>query len=305
MDVTPPRTSYEHFIWNNKRWAGFEHRPDDILICTAYKAGTTWTQRIASLLIFQSPELEKPLTTYSPWMEINGQPFEKLHADYAAQTHRRFIKTHTPLDGLPWSDEMTYLFVVRDPRDIFVSMLNHMNNSLDAAGEILAERSTVERVALEKPPETPQELLRAWLTVGTLGEEADGWPFWSVFSHAKSFWEVRGKPNVHAFHYSDMLADLDGEMRRMSAALNIPVNEEIWPTLVEAAKFDSMKAQADQMAPDVDWGGWKDNKAFFNTGGSGRWRALLGEDDLAFYEEKVREKLSPELYRWIHEGGQV
>ena len=86
MDVTPPRTSYEHFIWNNKRWAGFEHRPDDILICTAYKAGTTWTQRIASLLIFQSPELEKPLTTYSPWMEINGQPDRQDLYDIHAKT---------------------------------------------------------------------------------------------------------------------------------------------------------------------------------------------------------------------------
>lgn len=298
----PPQKIYEHFIWNNKRWKGFEHRPGDILICTAYKAGTTWTQRICSLLIFQSTKLEKPLTTYSPWMEINGQPIEKLQADYAAQTHRRFIKSHTPLDGLPWRDDMTYLFVARDPRDIFASMLNHMANSLDAAGEILKENTTVERVEVENPPETPKEILRAWLTIGTMEGESDGWPFWSAFSHAKSFWEARDRDNIHLIHYTDLMNDLDGEMRRISAVLDIQVNEEIWPDLVEAAQFSSMKKSADQMAPDVDWGGWRDNKDFFKAGGNGNWAKLLDEDDIAFYEERVAEILPEDLLRWIHGG---
>ncbi len=154
-DEVPELTRhYEHFIWNSNRWEGFKHRDDDILICTAYKAGTTWMQRICSLLIFQSPELDRPLTTLSPWLEINAQPVEKLFADYEAQDHRRFIKTHTPLDGLPWRQQATYLFVGRDPRDIFMSMLNHMDNSSDAAGELLADRSTVERVERDEIPPT-------------------------------------------------------------------------------------------------------------------------------------------------------
>jgi aryl sulfotransferase len=304
-ETIPPQRLYEHFIWNSARWEGFRHRQDDILICTAYKAGTTWTQRICSLLIFQTADLARPLTTYSPWIEINGQPIEKLKADYEAQDHRRFIKTHTPLDGLPWRDDATYLFVARDPRDIFMSMLNHMDNSNDAAGEILQQNTTVARVELENPPTDIPGLLRAWLTKGGLDGEDDGWPFWSVFNHAKSFWDVRRRPNIHFVHYSDLLADLDGQMRRISDLLGIPVNEEIFPQLVEAARFGTMKGAADKMAPDVDWGGWKDNKDFFKRGGSGNWQKALTPDDIAFYEESVHEKLPDDLYKWLHEGGKI
>lgn len=304
-DALPQLTRrYEHFIWNSARWKGFEHRDDDILICTAYKAGTTWTQRICSLLVFQTPELDRPLTTISPWLEINGQPIEKLRSDYAAQTHRRFIKTHTPLDGLPYRADTTYLFVARDPRDIFMSMLNHMENSTDAAGDLMTERSTVARVELDEMPTDPAGFLRAWLTTGTFDWEDDGWPFWSVFSHGLSFWKFRHLPNVHFIHYADLLADLDGQMRRISAALSIPINEDIWPSLVEAARFETMKGAADQMAPDVDWGGWKDNTRFFNKGGAGQWRTVLTEEDLAFYEETVARKLPDDLNRWLHAGGQ-
>ena len=294
---------YEHFIWNSARWEGFKHRDDDILICTAYKAGTTWMQRICSLLVFQTPELEQPLTTYSPWLEINGQPIEKLRADYEAQTHRRFIKTHTPLDGLPYRREATYLFVARDPRDIFMSMLNHMENSNDAAGEVLQANSTRSRVELDEMPTDLASMLRAWLTTGCFDWEEDGWPFWSLFSHATSFWKFRTLPNIHLVHYGDLVRDLDGEMRRISSVLGVAVNEEIWPSLVEAARFGAMKSAADQMAPDVDWGGWKDNSRFFNQGGSGRWKTAFSDDDLAFYEEAVARKLPKDLRRWLHEGG--
>ena len=300
-----PAKQYEHFIWNSSRWQGFEHRPGDILVCTAYKAGTTWTQRICSLLVFQTTELAKPLTTYSPWLEINAQPKEKLFQDYTAQTHRRFIKTHTPLDGLPWRNDASYLFVARDPRDIFMSMLNHMENSLDASGEILQDQATVERVQLEKPPESFTDFLHAWLTVGTLPGETDGWPFWSAFSHALSFWEARDRSNILCLHYADMLEDLDGQMRRIAEHLDITINEDVWPELVEAAKFDNMKSNADQLAPDVDWGGWKDNKDFFKRGGTGNWRKAFSEEDALFYLETVKPKLPDDLFEWLHNGSQT
>ncbi len=66
-----------------------------------------------------------------------------------------------------------------------------------------------------------------------------------------------------------------------------------------------MKGAADQMAPDVDWGGWKDNTRFFNKGGAGQWQAVLTEDDLAFYKDAVKKKIPDDLNRWLHEGGKI
>ena len=48
-----------------------------------------------------------------------------------AQTDRRYIKTHSPLDGIPYFPDCAYLVVLRDPRDVFCSMLNHRDNMND------------------------------------------------------------------------------------------------------------------------------------------------------------------------------
>ena len=51
-----------------------------------------------------------------------------MTAAFAAQTHRRFIKTHTPLDGIPLHADATYLVVGRDPRDVAISYEHHAAN---------------------------------------------------------------------------------------------------------------------------------------------------------------------------------
>ena len=53
----------------------------------------------------------------------------EVFADLAAQTHRRFIKTHTPLDGIPNDPTVTYICVGRHPRDVALSMDHHIDNT--------------------------------------------------------------------------------------------------------------------------------------------------------------------------------
>ena len=81
--------------------AGFPFRQGDIVISTRSKSGTTWMQMICALLIFQTPELPAPLGELSPWLDWLVTPPRQMFARLAAQTHRRVIKTHTPLDGVP------------------------------------------------------------------------------------------------------------------------------------------------------------------------------------------------------------
>ncbi|MGH9022020.1 MAG: sulfotransferase domain-containing protein, partial [Acidimicrobiia bacterium] len=89
---------YRSVIADSARWDGFSFRPDDIVISTPWKCGTTWTQMICALLVFQTPELDRPLDLIAPWVDIQTRTKEDLFADLEAQRHRRFIKTHTPLD---------------------------------------------------------------------------------------------------------------------------------------------------------------------------------------------------------------
>lgn len=292
---------YEHPVFDSGRWANFRSRPGDVLICTSYKAGTTWTQMLCALLIFRTPEFGQPLTTLTPWLDLRATPIDELLAVYEAQTHRRFIKTHTPLDGLPYYPEVSYVTVGRDPRDVFMSMLNHLGNNNPEAQERLFGMKEGER-----PPVTEDvnELFRMWLTTASFPWEEDGFPYWSHFRHARTFWEFRHLPNIHFFHYSDYQADLPAEMRRLADALAIGIDDDGIAGLAGSAGFDAMKSRADELAPDVDHGMWKSNDAFFNRGTSGQWEGVLDEASLALYEQKKTAQPGM-LGEWLEKGSRA
>ncbi len=299
--ANPPLRHYRHFAWDSARWQGFEPRKDDILVCTPYKAGTTWTQMICALLIFQETSFYRPLAEISPWMDLRSVPVEQIHALYAAETHRRFIKTHTPLDGLPWYPDATYICVARDPRDVFVSMMNHMANANPDADAIFVREMRESGDPRPEIPEEPNALFRYWLSNGSFAWERDGAPYWSVFNHGESFWAHRDEPNVILLHYSDMKADLEGQMRRVAAALKIEVAESKWPELVAAASFESMKKAADTLAPDTNYKMWKDNSRFFHKGTTGQWRDLLSPESLSFFDQAL-EHYPPDYTEWLLNG---
>ena len=303
FDLTnPPLRQYTHEVWDNSRWEGFDQRPGDILVCTPYKAGTTWTQMICALLIFQRTRFHLPLAEISPWMELHGHEVSKVHATYGAQTHRRFIKTHTPLDGLPWFPEARYICVQRDPRDVFVSMVNQMKNSNPDADTLFArEMSGAEEKAPPDIPTEPNALFAYWLSHGSFAWEEDGAPYWSVLRHGWTFWQHRERENILLTHYADLKCDLPGQMRRIADFLGIEVPEALLPELVKAAQFESMKKNADRMAPDTDMNMWRDNAKFFNKGTSGQWQGLLTPESLALLEDATA-KYPADFVDWLMNG---
>lgn len=118
--------TYKTHSLDSASWDGFKPRVSDIIITTALKAGTTWMQTIVGNLIFQDQEMPRPLWQLTPWLDARkgGRIEEKLNL-LEAQTHRRFLKTHLPLDALPYFPEVKYIYVGRDGRDVFMSLWNH------------------------------------------------------------------------------------------------------------------------------------------------------------------------------------
>src|SRR5215213_4758210 len=171
-DVQTPRTRYRAIVADSGRWDGFAFRPGDIIISTPPKSGTTWTQMLCALLIFDGPAFPAPLGDLSPWLDMSIRPLAEVTAALAAQTHRRFIKTHTPLDGLPLHADVTYLVVGRDPRDVAISREKHAAN-MDFARFLELLAAAVGNADLAELPERrvasddPIERFRTFVADGT------------------------------------------------------------------------------------------------------------------------------------------
>ncbi len=300
---------YRNFVSDNERFEGFEFREGDILISTPPKCGTTWTQTICALLIFQTPKFPMHVDLMSPWLEQSIRPLDEVKADLAAQTHRRFIKSHTPLDGLPFDERVTYICVGRDPRDVALSWDNHFANVDIPTFLALREKAVGndDLAELLPPPERlippDSEAERFWMWIDApepVHETITGLA--STMHHLNTFFIKREMPNVVMLHYGDLSDDLEGQMRLSASRLGIDVPEALWSELVPAATFDYMKSHAAAVAPNATESIWIDQSRFFNRGTSGQWHHLLDDEGLRRYTARVAEVASPELSLWAHRG---
>ncbi|HEV7687642.1 MAG TPA: sulfotransferase domain-containing protein, partial [Acidimicrobiia bacterium] len=239
-----------------------------------------------------------------PWLEMLTRPWADVLADLEAQTHRRFVKSHTPLDGLPAGDGVTYICVGRDPRDVCVSMRHHMAN-IDLNAFIAAWAATVAADGVDAvappPPAAGREFLQRWIDDDTAPDQAPN-SLAGTIHHLKTFWAARDRGDVVLLHYDDLQGDLKGEMHRLADRLGIEVPDGLWPDLVEAASFDEMRRRADVVAPDTNEHLWKSNADFFHLGTTGQWSGEFDEELLARYEARLAELAPPDLADWVHHG---
>ncbi len=126
---------------DSARWWRFPLREGDIIVSTRSKSGTTWMQMICLLLLFQSPRLPSTLGRLSPWLDWLVRPEAEVRELLESQHHRRVIKTHTPLDGVPLDPRATYVVVARHPLDTAVSLYHHSKNLDRERLRSLRERS--------------------------------------------------------------------------------------------------------------------------------------------------------------------
>src|SRR5689334_10185552 len=124
MLVRPALREYRTWTVDSRYWDGYVPRGDDIIIATAPKCGTTWMQQIVSSLVFGDANV-RALPKVSPWVEARFRfTAEEMRRTLASQQHRRFLKTHLPIDGLPLYHDVKYIHVGRDGRDAALSMHN-------------------------------------------------------------------------------------------------------------------------------------------------------------------------------------
>jgi aryl sulfotransferase len=301
--VREPTVETRTWAFDSRRWGGYRPRPDDIVIATYAKSGTTWMQRIVGMLVFASAE-PKPVMELSVWPDARGRPVEQVFATMEAQTHRRFLKAHLPFASLPIYDEVRYIHVARDGRDACMSFHNQVQNFNDGMLENLSAGGMAdESIARPFPPpmDDPADFFHRWMTEGVQEGVGNGLPLPSWFEFERSWWDARDRDNVLLVHYADLSADLEGEMRRVATFLGIGIEDGLWPEMVDAAGFESMRRDGDRIMGGMTARFRRGSGGFFFKGTDGRWKGVFREADLALYDTATA-RLPPDCAAWLADG---
>lgn len=203
-------------IWN------FQAKPDDLLISTYPKAGTTWTQEIVDL-IQNEGDVDRshraPTHVRFPFIEwivpsiVNG--LEQANAMPSPRT----LKTHLPIQLLPPSileKNCKIIYVARNPKDNMVSYYHfqRMNRGLPAPG-------------------TWEEYFENFLT----GKVC--WGSW--YDHVKGWWEARDQHRILYLFYEDLKMNPKHEIRKLAEFIGKNLDDNVLEKIVHHTSFDVMK----------------------------------------------------------------
>lgn len=284
------RKLYVGPLTDNRRWDHITLRADDVLVVTPPKSGTTWMQTIVALLLSGDPDVETELAVKMPWIDIRLREIDEVAARVEAMTHRRCLKSHTPLNGLPYHTEAQYICVYRHPLDAHFSFLKQLRNI--PMGFFNAFY----------PDGDPETTFRRFLDGAAEGFDMDAMPLALIIHHFKAACALADRPNVTMFHYADMTRDLAGTFAQVAVLLGVSHPSSLMAQLVEAARFENMQAAADRYVPFAMTGSAEVNRAFFHSGTSGKWMGKLSAQQLDGYDDVMKKKLSVEDRRWLEQG---
>jgi aryl sulfotransferase len=283
-------------ICDSTRWNGFAFRDDDVVIATWGKSGTTWMQQIVGQLVLGAPEGVGALDE-SPWLDMRILPLEEVLGGLEAQRHRRFIKTHLPVDALVFSPRAKYVYVGRDARDVVWSAYNHQasftQNALDAFNNMPGRVGE----PLIHPPCDVRDYYLYFLEHG----EMPGFPLSPFWKHVQGWWDLRDLPNVLLVHFNDLKADMRQEIQRVAEFLDVEPEESQWPGILKHCSFDYMRqelAKHELLDQFFNGGG----NAFIHRGTNGRWRDVLSAEEISRCDDVAAQTLTPDCAHWLKTG---
>lgn len=292
--IPKKKREFQNHHFDSTIWNDFKFRNDDIIIATYAKSGTTWMQQIVSQLLFNG-EKDVDVSEMSPWVDLRVPPKEIKLPLIEAQTQRRFLKTHLPVDALVFSQKAKYVYIGRDGRDVLWSMYNHHATANE--GWYQALNDTPGRVGppIERPTESIVQYYHEWL-------DQNGHPWWPFWENIRSWWAIRDLANVHLVHFANLKSDMPGEIRRLAAFLDIAIDENKWDDILLHCSFDYMREHAPKTVPvgGAFWDGGA--KSFINKGTNGRWREVISKDESLKYDTLAANELTPQCAHWLATG---
>ncbi|KAK9397406.1 sulfotransferase 1C2-like [Crotalus adamanteus] len=203
--------------------SGFQARPDDLLLCTYPKAGTTWIQEIVDMVQHRGDAQKcarAPINERSPYIELFlPKPIPSGFELALAMPSPRTLKSHFPVQLLPtsfWEQNCKIIYVARNIKDCAVSYF-YFNRMLKMIQ------------ALEKWEDFLENFI-----AGKVG-------YGSWFDHVRGWWEAKDHHPILYLFYEDIKENPAREIQKVAEFLNIELSESVLDQIVQHTMFENMK----------------------------------------------------------------
>lgn len=200
-----------------RRALAFQPQPTDVIITPYAKSGTTWVQQIVHGLRTRGDMNFDEITSVIPWIEMAYDLGMDLNQPQVASP--RAFKSHLSWELVPKGAR--YLYVMRDPKDVVVSMYHFMEGWWFESGAI-----SLDVFAREQFLHNDRRV--------------------SYWAHIRSWWPHRHDPNVLFLCYEDMKQDLPGTVRRIAVFIGCTLDDELLNIVVRQSSVEFMRTHKRQ-----------------------------------------------------------
>ena len=191
----------------------FRPQATDVIITPYAKSGTTWVQQIVHGLRTRGDMQFGEITEVIPWIEMAYDLGMDL--DLPQRGHPRAFKSHLNWELVPKGAR--YIYVVRDPKDVAVSMYHFLQGWWFETGAISMPTFVREQFLQPKSPNA----------------------YWA---HIRSWWPHRQDANVLFLCYEDMKGDLPHTIQRIATFIDCPLDEELRRIVEHQSSLEFMQA---------------------------------------------------------------
>ncbi|NXH11323.1 ST1D1 Sulfotransferase, partial [Bucco capensis] len=213
---------YKSFIEGWPQVEAFQARPDDLIVATYPKSGTTWLSEILDM-IYQDGDQEKcqrdAIYNRVPFLELKA-PGEFCGVELLEKSPSpRLVKTHLPVHLLPTSFQKKnckVIYMARNPKDVVISYYYFY-----------------QMAKLHPDPGTLSEFLEDFMA----GKVAYG----SWYKHVRGWWEKKNEKQLLYLFYEDMKKNPRQEVQKILRFLGKEMTEETVTKILHHTSFQQMK----------------------------------------------------------------